>query len=196
MLVDVAQSFPIFDLPFPALVFARLDEETRCALCGSTPLEPRASEAATLRWLQRHDPDAATRMLAAIANTGERSGFAGRSASEKEPREWRELRSQAVNDSQLTIALPLPEDVLEPIVAQFDEALDAFVPDAFSVPVCQRCFATAPANDQVVPLLIETYVNTQFDGNFSAARAQPSWPLVERFVAIVNAIAERSRRTG
>ncbi len=196
MLVDVAQTFPMFDLPLPVHAFADLEEETPCAVCGSTPLPPRASQGATLQWLQRHDLDAATRMLAAIEYRGEPDDFAGRSFREKQPPDWHEFRSRAVNDSRLTIALPVPDDMLELLVAQFDEALEQFVPDAFSVPVCQRCLVATWEDDRIVPMLIETYVHLHFDGNLAAARAQPAWPLAERFTALIDVIVVRNRRTG
>lgn len=196
MLVDVAQTFPMFDLPLPIHALADLDDDTLCALCGSMPLPARASQAETLQWLHRHDQEGAAQMLAAVEDSGEHEGFAGRSASEEQPPDWRDVRSGAVSDSRLTIALPLPEHMLEPIVARFDEALEQFMPDAFSVPVCQRCLVERRPDDRIVPTLLEAYVNVHFDGNRAAAQAQPAWPLVQRFTALVDLIVARNRRTG
>jgi hypothetical protein len=177
MLADVSD-LELHDLSIPAAAMAEIRAAERCALCGAPPLARDASAMATFDWLTAFDP-----MQASAVHSNARV-----------PVRWEDVRSRAVIDSQLRAVVPVPAGLLDFIVPRLDADLFDFVPSAFACAVCDRCADGTPINEAVAATLHAAYVALHFDGNESAAAAQPSWPLVLRFLAIVSVAAGRYAR--
>lgn len=157
--------------------------EACCALCRAPHLERNASHATTLAWLDAYAPDEAARMREATIRENETGSPIG----------WKSIRTRIATDSELWPGYAIPQDLLDVVVSRLDPTLEAFVPDAFLAMICGRCAAGPAAEEKLGPYLARVYVERHANGNERAARVQPSWALVERFVAIVDDAARSVR---
>jgi len=177
MLADVSD-LELHDLSIPAAAMTEIRAAERCALCAAPPLARDASATATFEWLAAFDPAQASAMRSNAP------GIATR---------WEDVRSRAVIDSQLRPVVPIPVSLLDVVIPRLDADLVDFVPSAFACAVCDRCAAGTSFSDAAATLRA-AYVALHFDGNASAAAAQPSWPLAQRFLEIVSVAAGREER--
>ena len=160
--------------------FAQVAEADDCALCGAPELQRLASAATTLDWLLRYDPESATAMRVAIEGAGP--------AIDR----WEDVRSRTATDSRIRAAYPWPNEWLAAILGEvLGSELEPIAIDAFLLPICERCF-DLEGDAGMTEAIRNAYVRFAFDGNEAAARAQPVWPAVERFLAFL-AKVERAR---
>ncbi len=167
----------------------------RCFLCNTVKFEGVRNAVTVKQWLQTERPALWNRVVDQLMQPGLAYYIVPRHwPTEIRPERHNEL-SQELDKSQIECDHLIPVKLLELLETTISRALFTFGARRLAVPLCKKCNrGRTLATFESSARLLARWISYYFDGNETAARADPRFANVEKLISAAHEVVSDLRR--